>query len=332
MISLSSCSRQISALLLTTTIPTLSEPNIQDLSTQERTMVSSDQLMLFERKISPDNASLRVAIVPQGDLYTISVLGGQRLGKESLRKLVHKDRYSFVINGTFFEGDYTLGDVVGVRAQDPNKPLSIAFSAKRPWMTQRIAQRFAFAIDLDGNATIVRRNSIKDPSSGQPLKSAQLKTFYQSFLGGLTAVDLRNPNVMRSIIQNDDARFIHDFNTVNGRLNHTSAYDGLEGRASLARSAIGIIAHNGKTSVVLMSVGQGTRRDRGTSIIGLTHEFVRIARDLKAQPLQLAFLDGASSTFSASPSMLALSGGQPTTALAVKPVETLANTGLYAKR
>ena len=330
--NLLSSARQASALFLAATLPGTSGFGVQDRAAIERTLISSDQMTLLERHITPDNASLRVAVVPQGDGYTINVLAGQRLGKESLRKLVHKDKYSFVINGTFFEGDYTLGDVVGVRTQDPDKPIAMAFCAKRPWMTQRIAQRFAFAIDLNGNATIVRRNLILDPQSGKVLKSGELKTQFRCFLGGLTAVDLRNPNVMRSILQNDDTRFIHDFNLVNGRLNHTSAYDGLEGRASLARSAIGIIAQEGKTSIVLMSVGQGTQRDRGTSLVGLTHEFVRIARDLKAQPLQLAFLDGASSTFSASPAKLALSGGQPTTALAVKQVETLTYSSLLAKR
>lgn len=330
--NLRSCPRQVSTLLLAATLPGITNSKLQDPASYQPTITAVDQMALIERKVSPDNASLRAAIIPQGEGYTISVLTGQRFGKESLRRLVHKDKYSFVINGTFFEGDYTLGDVVGVRVQDPSKPISVAFSAKRAWMTQRIAKRFAFAVDMNGSATIVRRDSITDPESGKTLKSSQLDQRYSCFLGGLTAVDLRNPNVLRSIMQNDDTRFIHDFNVVNGRLNHTSAYDGLEGRSSLARSAIGLIVQDGKTSIVFLSVGQGTQRDRGTTLIGLTHEFVRIARDCKAQPLQLAFLDGASSTFSASPAKLALSSGQPTTALAVKPSESLLNASFVAIR
>lgn len=324
--------KQLSLALLAASMPGNTDLTLENISTPQIEVPIERKLLMVERLVGTENATLRAAVVPTSGNYTIDVLAGDRIGKSCLRKLVHKDNYSFVINGTFFEGDYTLGDIVGVHSADPKRAIEQCFFAKQAWMSQRIAQRFAFAIDKSGNASIVRRSSIKHPKTAASLKSSQLSEHYSSFIGGLTAIDLRNPNVLRSILQSDDARFIHDFNLVNGRLNHTSAYDGLEGRASLARSAIGIIAHDGEQRIVLISVGQGVQRSKGLSIVALSHEFVKLARELKSQPLQLAFLDGASSTFSATPEKLLAAGGQPTTALAVKVSETFAEESFSAKR
>ncbi len=236
-------------------------------------------------RIGKERAELSVVLVPADDSQEVTVLLADGTRKEDVRRQIQNQDLTFLTNGIFFGAKGSMGDVAGYKLSDPSRRIICQFYQPAEAIRNNIGNRYYFGVDAKGEPHIERCRAGSDRDLSR----------FISFIGGLAALDLTDPYVLQSLVQNKPSQFQSLFNDYNGVFNGNPAYSGLCGSARDRRTAVGIIRRKGHATVVAMSVEDGASPERGVSIFEFAKAFVRIARQERATPEKLALLsDGRS--------------------------------------
>lgn len=259
----------------------------------------------IHRPISHD-VGLRAEIVNTSGEYEVVVLGGDGLTRKNVGKLLDGDFHS-IINGTFFRPGRSMGDIVGVSMNDPNKSISRPFRSADKALEEKVFHRFFVGERLDGSGWVKgRRSELRDEQGHAIPKGAELSKYFRSCIGGLAQIDIENPKLLDAIADGHKgvASFVRIFNHDNRNYNGLAAYTGLDGWRPRARSGV-ILAEDRATHdslLIYVTIGNGNSSLKGVTIFGFGRECVSLCERIHAKLNGLVMLDGGESVSFASKS------------------------------
>jgi hypothetical protein len=211
-----------------------------------------DGIDFFELNNGNDKKTIRAVEINPSNLKNLNVLFS-RDSSLNIEK-VHKDPKNLVVmNGTFFTGTgvdgRAAGDLKGIE-----KSVSLKANEKKGLVTnaetsvrKEIEQRFSFAVDNSGKASIFKGG----------LDDKKQSDFKTSIGGGVLLFDSKDSSLYKNL--NNESSYESDYLAKNDKRITSSGQGGDPNRAT-PRSAIGIMS-NGST--VLVNIGEGIYRRAG---------------------------------------------------------------------
>lgn len=217
---------------------------------------------------------------------------------------------TIVVNGTFYGGNETAGNTLGIKVSDPLRQPSKPHTRFQGPCTKRnlISNRKILAIGRDGTPVLYgskeellkelqkKKKDFQKKHGSKSKEKPGVKTFYKVILGGLAVVTPK----MAKLQSNNE--FMAAFSKANHSFNGKSAYHGLDGGINRGRTAIGICNKNGKKFLMIFSVTAkepwNPKQKTFTGDGAKLRTFARRAYQAGGGMLEnLLILDGGSSTF-----------------------------------
>jgi hypothetical protein len=252
-----------------------------------------------ERPVSRQGPMLRARIVdPSDPNYEVKVLVGKNMGSPDIRRLLQTHQVKALMNGTFFEGRTPYSDIVGFSNTSPDIPSSPPFYNRNPQLQNQIMKRFYLAIDHQDRPVSGLRADLLDEKGQFVAPGKSLSPYFKMYIGGGALIDFEDSDFRKALDSNNAKQIELAFNRANHRYNRKAAFDGIDGSMPISRTALGIIRQKTtqKPLLVMMTIGNGARRDFGVTLPGLVREFKALTKETLAEPLKILVLDSASST------------------------------------
>jgi hypothetical protein len=244
-----------------------------------------------------NNTVLRADVLLVDSGYEMMVLGGS-FNQRTAQNLLNSNQYVAIVNGTFFGGGQSMGDIVGVSIDPAHKNFSKPFKSSDQRLERKIYNRYYVGLPKEGEWQIGRRSDLKDKSGKIIPPGADLSVEFEHYLGGLAFVDIKNQVIQKVLV--DRSRkdfFVQAFNTWNRNYNCKAAYEGLDGGLERPRTGvlIGFDKQTNEKVLMTVSVGSGQSPNKGLTIFSFAKQCFYLTQKLNIIPDKLVFLDGGTS-------------------------------------